>query len=153
MFNNDEYSPTSYKDYLAHLVYYANELTDSLLNYLENEFDFYYAYDIKDSNEDLDIDDFETVYKKCADDKYQEISDEEYKKAAFKIYDIIPGCIYDWMVDFFFCENDNVEESNQTLLNNFPEIKEAHMERAWYSETYNTIREHQLFDMKDFPKL
>ncbi|MCK8620420.1 hypothetical protein LNP09_05535 [Apilactobacillus kunkeei] len=58
MFNNDEYSPTSYKDYLAHLVYYANELTNSLLNYLENEFDFYYAYDIKDSKEELDIDDF-----------------------------------------------------------------------------------------------
>ena len=67
--------------------------------------------------------------------------------AAFKIYDI------DWMVDFFFYENDNVEEANQTLLNNFPEINSAHMERAWYSETYNTIREHQLFDMKDFPKL
>lgn len=109
MSNNEENQLSTYKDYLSHLVYYANELTDSLLNYLENEFDFYYAYDIKDSKEDLDIDDFETVYKKVADNIYQEISDEEYKKAAFKIYDIIPGCIYDWMVDFFFYENENVE--------------------------------------------
>lgn len=121
--------------------------------YLMSDKNKYRITDEEKSFSNLDIDDFETVYKKGADNKYQEISDDEYKMAAFKIYDIIPGCIYDWMVDFFFYENDNVEESNQTLLNNFPEIKSAHMERAWYSETYNTIREHQLFDMKDFPKL
>ncbi|CAI2578456.1 hypothetical protein AKUH4B202J_04410 [Apilactobacillus kunkeei] len=151
--NDEEIKPSSYKEYLSYLVFYNGDLTDTLINDLEEHFELYYAYDIKDSKEELDTDDFQTVYKKVSDGKYEEISDKEYKKAAFKIYDIIPGCIYDWMVDFFFYENDNVEESNQTLLNNFPEIKEAHTERAWYSETYNTIREHQLFDMKDFPKL
>lgn len=151
--NDEEIKPSSYKEYLSYLVFYNGDLTDTLINDLEEHFELYYAYDIKDSKEELDTDDFQTVYKKVSDGKYEEISDKEYKKAAFKIYDIIPGCIYDWTVDFFFYENDNVEEANQTLLNNFPEIKEAHMERAWYSETYNTIREHQLFDMKDFPKL
>ncbi|WKN28450.1 hypothetical protein MUB42_04455 [Apilactobacillus kunkeei] len=153
MIDQKESKPSSYKEYLSHLIYYSGELTSTLLNDLDNEFEFYYAYDIKDSDEELDTEDFDTVYKRVADGKYEEISDAEYKKAAFQIYDIIPDCIYDWMVDFFFYGSDDVEESNQELLNKFPEIKETHMERSWMNEDYTSIREHHLFDMNDFPQL
>ncbi|KPN80041.1 hypothetical protein RZ56_06800 [Apilactobacillus kunkeei] len=153
MIDQKESKPNSYKEYLSYLIYYSGDLTSTLLNDLDNEFEFYYAYDIKDSDEELDTEDFDTVYKRVADGKYEEISDAEYKKAAFRIYDIIPDCIYDWMVDFFFYGSDDVEESNQELLNKFPEIKEAHMERSWMNEDYTSIREHHLFDMNDFPQL
>lgn len=153
MIDQKESKPSSYKEYLSHLIYYSGELTSTLLNDLGNEFEFYYAYDIKDLDDELDTDDFDTVYKRVADGKYEEISDAEYKKAAFRIYDIIPDCIYDWMVDFFFYDNDDVEESNQELLKEFPEIKEAHMERSWMNEDYASIRQHHLFDMNDFPQL
>lgn len=43
----------------------------------------------KDSKEELDTDDFQTVYKKVSNVKYEEIGDKEYKDAAFEIYDII----------------------------------------------------------------
>ncbi|MCT6851291.1 MAG: hypothetical protein M3001_12030 [Staphylococcus epidermidis] len=153
MSNDEEYTPSSYKEYLSYLVYYNGDLTKTLINDLEEDFEFYYAYDIKDSKEELDTDDFHTVYKKVADGKFEEINDEEYKKAAFKIYDIIPSCIYDWMVDFFFYAGDDVDELNEELLSDFPEIKEAHMDRAWMNEDYTTIRQHHLFDMKEFPQL
>ncbi|CAI2648580.1 hypothetical protein AKUH1B105A_04590 [Apilactobacillus kunkeei] len=93
--NNEEIKPSSYKEYLSYLVFYNGDLTDTLINDLEEHFELYYAYDIKDSKEELDTDDFQTVYKKVSDGKYEEISDKEYKDAAFKIYDIIPSCIYE----------------------------------------------------------
>lgn len=153
MTNDEEIKPSSYKEYLSYLVFYNGDLTDTLINDLEEDFEFYYAYDIKDSKEELDTDDFQTVYKKISNGKYEEIGDKEYKDAAFEIYDIIPSCIYDWMIDFFFYDGDDVDELNEELLRDFPAIKTAHMDRAWMNEDYTTIREHHLFDMQEFPQI
>ena len=62
--NDEEIKPSSYKEYLSYLVFYNGDLTDTLVNDLEEHFEFYYAYDIKDSKEKLNNDDFQTVYKK-----------------------------------------------------------------------------------------
>ena len=84
MSNDEEYTPSSYKEYLSYLVYYNGDLTKTLINDLEEDFEFYYAYDIKDSNEELDTDDFHTVYKKVSDGSMKRLIMKNTRKQHLK---------------------------------------------------------------------